>query len=154
MEKLHTVDDIAKMTYLTSRTIRNYLKDGILKGRKIGGQWRFTEGDIKRFMDNGSYLEDNVKKQRQDILDFVDGVNDFADEIGEIQVCAIIDVYMDEEAVKGKLEALMEYINTADNKVGKYMNFTCNRIESESKHRFVLYARPIYLIEALKVLQG
>ncbi|MGM8370207.1 helix-turn-helix domain-containing protein, partial (plasmid) [Clostridium perfringens] len=41
-EKLYTIEDIAKMTRLTSRTIRNYLKDGILEGKKIGGQWRFT----------------------------------------------------------------------------------------------------------------
>ncbi len=47
MEKLFTVDNIAEMTGLTSRTIRNYIADGRLKGRKIGSQWRFTEGDIE-----------------------------------------------------------------------------------------------------------
>ena len=47
MEKLFTVDNIAEMTGLTSRTIRNYIADGRLKGRKIGSQWRFTEADIE-----------------------------------------------------------------------------------------------------------
>ena len=47
-EKLYTIEDIANMTRLTSRTIRNYLKDGILEGKKIGGQWRFTMKDNKR----------------------------------------------------------------------------------------------------------
>lgn len=46
IEKLYTVEDIAKMTGLTGRTIRNYLADGRLRGRKIGSQWRFTESDI------------------------------------------------------------------------------------------------------------
>ena len=35
-EKLYTVDDIAKLTMLTTRTIRKYLKDGLLTGQKSG----------------------------------------------------------------------------------------------------------------------
>lgn len=33
-KKLYTVEDVAKMTGLTTRTIRNYIKDGKLKGKK------------------------------------------------------------------------------------------------------------------------
>lgn len=47
MEKLYTVENIAQMTGLTSRTIRNYIADGRLRGRKIGSQWRFTEADVE-----------------------------------------------------------------------------------------------------------
>lgn len=47
-EKLYTVADVATVTGMTSRTIRNYLKDGTLSGTKIGVQWRFTEEDIKK----------------------------------------------------------------------------------------------------------
>ena len=47
-EKLYTVADVAQITGLTSRTIRNYLKDGTLTGQKIGVQWRFTEDEIKK----------------------------------------------------------------------------------------------------------
>ena len=46
-QKLYTVADVAELTGLTSRTIRNYLKDGTLHGKKIGVQWRFTEEDIE-----------------------------------------------------------------------------------------------------------
>lgn len=47
-EKLYTVADVANVTGLTSRTIRNYLKDGTLTGAKIGVQWRFTEEEVRR----------------------------------------------------------------------------------------------------------
>ncbi len=47
-EKLYTVADVAKVTGMTSRTIRNYLKDGTLIGQKIGVQWRFTEDEVKK----------------------------------------------------------------------------------------------------------
>lgn len=47
-EKLYTVADVAKVTGMTSRTIRNYLKDGTLTGQKIGVQWRFTEDEVRK----------------------------------------------------------------------------------------------------------
>ena len=47
-EKLYTVADVASVTGLTSRTIRNYLKDGTLTGAKVGVQWRFTEEEVRR----------------------------------------------------------------------------------------------------------
>lgn len=46
-DKMYTVDEVAELASVTSRTIRNYLKDGRLKGRKIGGQWRFTEQNVQ-----------------------------------------------------------------------------------------------------------
>ena len=153
MEKLYTVEDIANMTSLTTRTIRNYLKDGILAGRKIGGQWRFTEEDIKMFMDSGNYQEDFRNKLKQDVLDFIDGVNDFADNIGEIQACSIVDLYQEEEIVKVKLDKLTEFINSHNETVDNYMSFSRQYIENESKQRIVIFALPQYLIEALKILQ-
>lgn len=53
-EKLYTVADVAQVTGMTSRTIRNYLKDGTLTGQKIGVQWRFTEDEIKKLFSRQS----------------------------------------------------------------------------------------------------
>ena len=153
MEKLYTVDEIAEMVSMTTRTIRNYIKDGLLKGKKLGGQWRFTEEDIKNFMDSGDFSKDFTNNLKQDILDFIEGVNNFADNIGEIQACTIIDLYQEDDIVKNKLEKLQEFINSHNETIGNYMSFFCEQIEKESKHRIVIFARPQYLIEALKILQ-
>lgn len=42
----YTVEDVARLTGLTTRTIRNYLKSGALHGQKVGAQWRFTQQDV------------------------------------------------------------------------------------------------------------
>ena len=153
MEKLFTVEDIAKMTSMTTRTIRNYLKDGILEGRKIGGQWRFTEENIKKFMDSGSVTKDFAVKIKQDVLDFIDGVN--TDYTGEIQVCAIIDLYQEKGVVEEKKNKTVEFINSDKNNSlsSNYMRFQYEYIESEQKGRITLFAPPNYLIEALNILK-
>ena len=150
MEKLYTVDDIAKMTMLTSRTIRNYIKDGILKGKKIGGQWRFTEEDVKNLMDNGAYQVEHLSNLKQDILDFVDGTNDFVR--GEIQACTIIDLYQEKDVVAAKQEKLADFINSHTHTPNNWMSFSSEYVESESKTRIVIFAQPTFLIDAVKIL--
>ena len=152
MEKLFTVEDIAKMTAMTTRTIRNYLKDGILAGRKIGGQWRFTEEDIKKFMDSGNVTRDFADKTRQDVLDFIDGVN--TDYTGEIQVCAIIDLCQEKSVAEEKRDKVVAFINSekGNELAPNYMRYLYEYIESEQKGRITLFAPPNYLVEALKIL--
>jgi excisionase family DNA binding protein len=152
MEKLFTVEDIAKMASMTTRTIRNYLKDGTLEGRKIGGQWRFTEEDIKKFMDSGNASKEITEKNKQDVMDFIDGVN--TDYTGEIQVCSIVDLYHEESTVVVKRDKLIAFINSDGNDFNpNYVRFSYEYIEKEQKGRFTLFAPPNYLIEALKILQ-
>lgn len=51
---MYTIKDISQMTRLTTRTIQNHLKEGLLKGHKIGRSWRFTEADFKNYLNNPS----------------------------------------------------------------------------------------------------
>lgn len=46
MEKNYTLNELAMITGLTTRTLRNYLKMNILNGEKIDGIWTFTEEDL------------------------------------------------------------------------------------------------------------
>lgn len=49
MDELYSVEALAEELNVTTRTIRNYLKEGRLKGKKIGGQWRFTAEEVSNF---------------------------------------------------------------------------------------------------------
>lgn len=57
MEKLYTVEEVAELASVTGRTIRNYLKNGRLVGRKIGGQWRFAEAEVTQLLNGGMPVE-------------------------------------------------------------------------------------------------
>ena len=150
-EKLYTVEDIAKMTSLTSRTIRNYLKDGSLQGKKIGGQWRFTMDDIKRLFESSSLSKDMIDHTKQELLDFIDGVN--TDVYGKIQVCTIIDYYCDsQDEAKQISDRLVSVINQQETKNAQ-ARFHYQYIEKEGKARFILYGIPDYIINTLELVK-
>ncbi len=68
--RLYTVEDVAKITGLTTRTIRNYLKDGRLKGLKVGAQWRFTEQNIKDLFEEQGVSDSMKEAKNQLVADF------------------------------------------------------------------------------------
>jgi len=150
-DRLYTVEDIANMASLTPRTIRNYLKNGILKGKKIGGQWQFTMEDIKNLFDNSNFARDTSDNIKQQILDFVDGVN--TDIKGSIQVCTIADYYCEtQEQAKAICSKLISIYNENQDKY-PVAKFDYQYIESESKARFTLFGAPDYIIKILEMLK-
>ena len=100
-QKLYTVADVAELTGLTDRTIRNYLKDGTLRGRKIGVQWRFTEADIDR-------LFSEVGEGGQKVLHPQDVISEFLKEINKEKPegCIVFDLPYKKENRKKMLDRL------------------------------------------------
>ena len=149
-EDLYTVEDIARMTMLTSRTIRNYLKDGMLTGRKIGGQWRFTKKDIENLFQDNKVEEEMKNNRRQDVMDFINGVN--TDMGGELQLCTIADYYCT------KMQ-LLDNLNMRFNKVISELNTTAQLrfyyeyIEKEQKARYTFLGTPAFIKAAAELLE-
>ena len=50
MEELFTLNEARAFLKVSDATIRRYIRDGKLKSRKFGRQYRFTEMDIKEFL--------------------------------------------------------------------------------------------------------
>lgn len=149
-EELFTVDDIARMTMLTTRTIRNYLKDGLLTGKKVGGQWRFTKSDIEKLFDNNKVEEEISKERRQDIMDFLDGVN--TDLEGGIQLCTIADYYCNDRLAAKELSDRFCRIIT-DRKSSDKLRYHYDYIEKEMKARYTFFGTPEFIKEAVVILE-
>lgn len=47
--KLFTVDELAQLLDVQERTIREYLKAGTLRGRKMAGRWYIPEEAVKDY---------------------------------------------------------------------------------------------------------
>jgi excisionase family DNA binding protein len=149
-EKLYTVEDIAKIIGFTSRTIRNYLKDGTLQGRKIGGQWRFTMDNIKQLLSNAVFLNDFSRKNRQQVLNFLNSTDIGIQ--GKIQVCTVIDCYCKNQRAGHQIyEKLVKVINARE-KDTPAVNFNYEFMPKGNKARFTLFGDPDYVIKILQLL--
>lgn len=86
---LYSVDDLHEMLGVSKMTIRAYLREGRLKGRKLGVQWYVTEEAIKSYFDVGSEQSDSAKekKKKRSYTYVVQGVNDL---VSETEECATI----------------------------------------------------------------
>ena len=47
---LYTLTELESVLGVTHRTLQSYMKDGRLKGVKIGGKWKVTEENLKKFI--------------------------------------------------------------------------------------------------------
>jgi len=53
MEQFLTPDEVAKKLNINSKTIRDWLRAGKLKGHKLGGSsWRISEKDLYQFIED------------------------------------------------------------------------------------------------------
>ena len=47
MKETYSINDVAMITGLSTRTIRNYISLGFLSGEKVNGAWSFTDKQIE-----------------------------------------------------------------------------------------------------------
>ena len=48
--RLYTLTELEPILGVTHRTLQTYIKDGRLKGVKIGGKWKVSEEVLRRFI--------------------------------------------------------------------------------------------------------
>lgn len=90
MEKYYTLNEVAMMTGLNTRTLRNYLKMDVLKGKKIDGIWKFSECEFSDFISN-PYVKPSLQaKSKAIVFDFL---NEKEKQLNEI--CTILDFHVD-----------------------------------------------------------
>lgn len=52
--KVYSITEVMQILGITRRTVYNWLKDGKIKGFKVGKEWRFTEESLRAFMETGT----------------------------------------------------------------------------------------------------
>jgi len=61
--KLYDINEVAGILSVTTTSIHNYIKKGLLAGQKIGGRWFISEENIKIFV-SGSNNGGGQKKEQ------------------------------------------------------------------------------------------
>ncbi len=105
MCETYSIEDLATFTGLTDRTLRSYLKEGRLTGRKEDGAWRFTPEDLEKlFQDEGT--RQAVRANRNAIVyDFMLNGG------GEDACCAVRDIPVERDGEEALRVRLLERVN-------------------------------------------
>ena len=64
---MYTLKQLSLMCGLTERTLRNYLKMGILHGEKRRGIWYFDVSEVEAFFEN-PFVSEAMKSSRKSIV--------------------------------------------------------------------------------------
>ena len=106
MEKHYTLNEIAMMTGLTTRTLRNYIKMNVLKGEKSDGVWMFTEEEFAEFIVN-PYVKPSLQaKNKAIVFDFLAQNKKRTNEI-----CTVLDACVDSDEAEEISTFFCEEIN-------------------------------------------
>ncbi len=110
---MYTIEQLALITGLTTRTLRNYLKLDVLHGNKENGIWQFTEQQVLELVSHPSVRPSIQAKHHGIVYDFLaDGDN------SENEMCILLDRTLDEHKAK------------------EIANFFCNAVNQLSHIRF------------------
>ena len=112
MDKYYTLNDLALMTGLTTRTLRNYLKMGVLKGERIEGIWKFTEEEIAEFFENPYVISGIRAKNRAIVFDFL-AQNKKQDN----EICTILDLHVEQEEAEEISAFFCEEVGKREEKI-------------------------------------
>ena len=83
----YTLGHLSQITGLTDRTLRTYLKNGILDGEKINGIWHFTEQQLDSFLRHPTVRPSIQAKNNAIIYDFM-----LDTKKSEPRACVILDL--------------------------------------------------------------
>lgn len=79
---LYSIDDLHEQLGISKMTLRAYLREGRIRGRKLGVQWFVTEEAIREYF-NPPENEEPKKEKKQNLKYVVQGVNDLVSETEE-----------------------------------------------------------------------
>ena len=92
---MYTMEQLATLTGLTTRTLRNYLKAEILQGSKDTGIWQFTEEQVSEFVRHPAVSPSIQAKHHAIVYDFL-----ARQDHSENEMCILLDHTLGEEEAK------------------------------------------------------
>ncbi len=84
---MYTLKQLALITGLTERTLRNYLRSGLLTGEKRDGKWYFSDSDITDFFNCRIVKTAVAARKNSHVYDFMGATHKNRD-----SACIILDL--------------------------------------------------------------
>ncbi|MEX0723137.1 MAG: helix-turn-helix domain-containing protein [Gracilimonas sp.] len=98
---LYSVDDLHEQLGISKMTLRTYLREGRIRGRKLGVSWYVTEEAIREYFDEPQPDSGSPKKQKssKQYRYIVQGINDLVSETEECETIDEVIQILNEQAI-------------------------------------------------------
>ncbi len=135
-DNIFTVDQIASLLDLHTKTVRRYIREGKLKANKVGGQWRVMRDDLERFV--GSENIFNIESANGRVLK--ESFGSMENEYKKVaRVSTVIDYYVkNKEEAERISNSIIAVMNSKDPEYGN-ARFDFIYYEDQRKARFILW---------------
>ncbi len=136
---IYNINDVALMSGLSTRTIREYIKAGFLTGEKTDGAWQFTDEAVSELFSNKAVLPSIRAKKNAIIYDFM-----LDDNKKDEEMCSIVDFPSSVEGAAEISDFFCKKINS-----GRYCDIRFS-FEHRGKNARVILKGPAEVV--LKIL--
>ncbi len=98
---LYSVDDLHEILGISKMTLRTYLREGRLRGRKLGVSWYVTEEAIREYFDEPQAESGSTQKTKSSggRRYIVQGINDLVSETEECDTIEQVISTLKEQAI-------------------------------------------------------
>jgi excisionase family DNA binding protein len=98
---LYSVDDLHEQLGISKMTLRTYLREGRIRGRKLGVSWYVTEEAIREYFDEPQPDSDTTQKKnnKKQYRYIVQGINDLVSETEECETIDEVIQILNEQAI-------------------------------------------------------
>ncbi len=121
MNEFYTIEDVARFTGLSDRTLRSYLKEGRLTGTKENGVWRFDTEDVGGLLRDGNARRAIEANRNAMVFDFMlEGPE-------EDRCCLIRDIPVEDGGEEALRTRLVERVNREGGQVSFAYSYGVDR---------------------------
>ncbi|MGM0435707.1 MAG: helix-turn-helix domain-containing protein [Bacillota bacterium] len=114
----YTLSDVMTMTNLSERTMRRHIRNGLIKGAKIGGVWRFSEENLKAYFNKDMMIESFKDEESKIVKKFLK--RDYQHS-NDHRICMVVDQdVLSKDMEKSMKETIMELSNRHEDLRMKY----------------------------------
>jgi excisionase family DNA binding protein len=100
---LYSVDDLHEQLGLSKMTIRTYLREGKIRGRKLGVSWYVTEEALREYFNEPTPTpkssENKTQQKQRPVRYVVQGINDLVSEKEECDTIAETVECLEQQAI-------------------------------------------------------
>ena len=98
---LYSVDDLHEQLGISKMTLRTYLREGRIRGRKLGVSWYVTEEAIREYFDEPQEASSQSpkNKSKKQYRYIVQGINDLVSETEECETIDEVISTLNEQAI-------------------------------------------------------